>query len=387
MMEERPLESKHEAVNPTTSRDDARLRDATEQRQTEPTAGFEDKPLESTLPGSIEPVNPPDGATKGRLVEPKVGLSAADRSAEASNESEKKLIEALREFVKAQQSAKPSARQKLKFIDGAWLLMGFASIMLFLELMPDLFFKSEAGKLVLDRVLPWFLNLGALAAILKSPDTVLEAARNPHFRWTVPVVFVFLFVITRDLFTLNPVKPDYATVTLEGKPLPRKVKLGRYYVHVDAANAQKPRDFELGFSDFLHGLTLRPRWMVAYKVSFEVPGEMTVCFEPRGFELDEQWVADNGVAFKRLGTKALEIYQDKEGGVDIYLLGGAYTVTEVRPGCGTKQVSLSVPTAGRYSEELTKLNDPIECSKNAAPVVNPCDRYFEEAQNSKEGTK
>ncbi|MBV9226088.1 MAG: hypothetical protein JOY85_18805, partial [Acidobacteriaceae bacterium] len=116
-----------------------------------------------------------------------------------------KLIEALREFLKAQQLSASKSPERVTVRDAVWLLMSFGCVFLVLLLVPEAWLKSETTKFLLDKIAPWCLSLGAITAILKSPQGVIEWSRQSQLRWVVPIVLAALLFFTIPIVTLKPI--------------------------------------------------------------------------------------------------------------------------------------------------------------------------------------
>ncbi|HWH59578.1 MAG TPA: hypothetical protein VN682_18260 [Terriglobales bacterium] len=295
-------------------------------------------------------------------------------------DTERNLLDALHRFIKEEASAKPDAPIKFRVADLLWLLTFFLCIWLGVYLLGQSFSSDEASKFVFDRVLPWFLNFGAIATVLKSPDSVLAFVRNSVYRWIiVPVLALFSFAAT-PVFKIAPMVTGEAVVYIDGEHEPGqfRVNFRQHEVELKSKTGSVPsRHFRITRRDLLHGLSLNPDWRLIYPVQLDVPDDdLHICFVPEKFQFDRLFIEDAQNSFQNINGKASEYYSHTAGGFDIVLPAGSYRVRGFRRGCGlTALVKIEV---GDNAPAETHYLGPVRCNRGMEPTVLSCDNIFQQ---------
>lgn len=288
-------------------------------------------------------------------------------------EQDATLIEALRSFIRTAHEPEPPASQ-IRLSDAVWLLLLFACISLALGLLPATWLTSERGKFAVDKVIPWFLSLGAVSAIIKSPDTVLGTTRNWKFRWCIGVVFVLLLSVIFPAFEVRPAVGSGVAVYVDGVRRFEQfhLALGPHQVELRPGNQRNGRrQLQLRTAAFFHGLVLRPDWRLLYKKSIEIKDpQLAICFEPQRYEFDQDFIEENKNLFRRIGPKAAEYLRQNDGGFDLQLPSGTYQVTAYQVAGCIAQTTMDV---GPYAAIQTKI--PSVVCTTAAPH-SPCDQLL-----------
>jgi len=299
-------------------------------------------------------------------------------------DADKKLIDALRAFINAGASKQADPPPHVSIRDAIWLLMAFACIPLALSLLPHTWFTGESTKFIVDKVVPWFLNLGAVATILKSPDSVLAATRSSRFRWIIAVLLLLLGFTAYPAFTVKPKVIGNAIVLVDGERPPEdhfRVSFKSHDIELRHANSNLASDPKIGSrhlqinaKDLLHKALREPEWRLLYPVQMDVQNAgLKVCFEPVQFQMDQDFLADAKNKFRRVGPKALEFFSPAAGGFDIELLAGKYNVTGFVDGCGvTPSLPLDVGPGATILNTVKK----ARCVEDAARPPSPCDQLL-----------
>jgi hypothetical protein len=335
--------------------------------------------LKVVLSSPIPPTTTSEGEDRIQSCKTEAAPSKDDTS---EGDTSRKLIDALREFLKSEQVPKSNAPASVTLADAVWLLMAFASLLLIFLWVPEVWLKGEGVKFVLDKVAPWFLNLGAIAAILKSPDQVIAATRNTRFRWLVAAALLLLVCSAYPFITLRPKIYGDATAYVDGQRVQDMLSIAirPHQVELRSSDSKIPtRNLRLAISDLLHaarhGISFRPDWRLVYPIQIDVRDEenLNICFEPDKFEFDQDFLAEAGSRFRRAGPKAVEYVSTASGSFEVQLPAGQYNVTGYRYGCGlTSLLPLKVGPGGVFQHGLGL----ARCASGTALPPAPCDQLL-----------
>jgi len=296
-----------------------------------------------------------------------------------SSDSDKQLIDALRNFIKAVGAPAPQTTPQINVWDGIWLLLAFGCVSLALSLVPEHVYSSEWIKSVIEKASPWFLNVGAIAAILRSPEAVLSATRRSRVRWSVAVLFVLLALASYPMFITRPVIIGGGTAFIDGKAQPSEFRLRfRDYDIELRSPIGVSRLLAFGMKDMLHGLTLRPEWRAVYSVELDSSDDqIAACFQPQFDLRPEDRELLSRQQFRNIGKRAFELYFANAGGLSLDLPAGSYDVIGFKYDCGltpTLRLDVGLEADKRYTLRRAK------CANAPVLPVRPCDRLLGEGK-------
>ena len=305
-------------------------------------------------------------------------LTPKDTAQSPRTDADQHLLNALREFIKQEQIPTTAILPNLSTSDALWLFMIFACVFLSLYQIDRVWLSGDIPKLVVDKVLPWFLSFGAIATILKSPESVLKVTRNSPYRWIILPLVLLLFIGALLIFKVVPQVADDVKIYLDGNLQNNafRVNFRVHDIELKSDNNQvASRRLQITRSDLLHGLELHPDWRLVYPAQLDIgDDDLLICFEPQHFTIDKTFRTEVGNKFRRVGPKALEYSAPSAGGFDLPLPVGLYHVIGFRHGCGvTRTVVLEVgPNAPISPPYLGRAN----CSNTLSLQTSPCDQLL-----------
>lgn len=300
--------------------------------------------------------------------------SLAAKTLQSLTSTEQRLLTALREFIRQENTPRSEAPVRVSLQDAIWLIMAFGCIFLALSQIDQTWLSSEIPKLLIDKILPWFLSIGAIATVFKSPESVLAVTRNSRFRWTILPVLLLLFLGALPLYKVKARITGEATLYVDGNLQHGdfRINFRPHDIELRSDDSHIPsRHFRLTRGDLMHGFLLQPDWRLVYPTSLDIVDDnLLVCFEPQHFKIDSNFGEEAANIYRRLGPSALE-YSASAGGFNMLLPAGIYHVTGFRYGCGvTPSLVLEVgPNAPTEALTLQRAN----CTSQLPLSLSPCD--------------
>lgn len=344
------------------------------------------QPSEPTKPDTVQapasdadqhmnmPVSKPASQPPSEAIKP-------DTVQAPASDADQQLLSALREFIRWQGLPKTETVTRVSIRDALWLLISFFCVFLALYQIDASWLNDEVPKLIMDKVLPWFLSLSTIAAVLKSPDSVLKITRHGKFRWIVVPLSLLLLAAVLPFFKIKPRVDPGVIVYADGvrRDGQFRVSFKAHDIELKSADDRTPpRHLRVTRRDLLHGLFFRPDWRLVYSIQLQAFDDaVDICFEPQHFEIDRAFGDEVIGTFRRTGPTALEYFLPLAGSFTVPLPAGQYRVAGFRADCGTTsplfvEVGPDAPI-GPY--RLKQVN----CSGKPEASSSPCEQVLSNA--------
>src|ERR1044071_7815508 len=239
------------------------------------------------------------------------------------SEEEGQLLDALRAFVKSDPPAK-SPEEGVTPSDVAYVLGGVVGLGLVLTLIPIGWKSSDSLKQLFEDVLPWVLNLTTIGAILKSPDAVLQIARQRWFQYAVAFGVPVLAVFALQVFPVDPKPITPAQVFVDGTEKENlregRFKLNLWFHEIVLRTEWGNRRIAVSPWTLLHGdLSQQLRPLHQFKITIQ-DNDIRICVQPKGFAIDDDYLKEEDAqSFTRIGAQAAEKVTTDEGTVTLVL--------------------------------------------------------------------